>query len=141
VTAKSVRVRVREGVILYDEEGRALGVGQELTVSADEAKSLQEAGTVEVSERRPRRDQMRHRRRASQGRARSLRGRPRGSKGWDSSGGLARTTRFSFRCRVGAEVRVSHRSPTGADGTGMLLPRAAAPQLEARDPSAVVTGA
>jgi hypothetical protein len=36
------------GAILYDEEGRALGVGQELTVSAAEAKSLQEAGTVEA---------------------------------------------------------------------------------------------
>jgi hypothetical protein len=47
VTAKSVKVRVRDGAILYDEEGRSLGVGEELTVTAEDAKALQEAGTAE----------------------------------------------------------------------------------------------
>ncbi len=42
-----VRVRVRYGRILYDEEGRGHGVGEELTVSAKDARSLEQAGTAE----------------------------------------------------------------------------------------------
>ena len=46
MTGRSVKVRVREGAVLYDE-GRAYGGGQELTVTEEEAKTLREAGTVE----------------------------------------------------------------------------------------------
>ena len=41
------KVRVRYGAILYDEEGRARGVGEELTVSGKDARALVAAGTVE----------------------------------------------------------------------------------------------
>ena len=42
-----VRVRVRYGRIVYDEEGSAHGVGEELTVSAKDARALEQAGTAE----------------------------------------------------------------------------------------------